>query len=1100
LFEIKILGIRDVKSNVLFVSHDGNDLIDCGNKTMPCRSIRHAVKISNDSDQIYVEYAKGRPYMECENMTKSACPIELTKSVSFYGISGKAEIRCKKDCKLFRITSPGYNISRIQFVNLIISTSGVAVVLIPPRSKLVFRNALVKNNIIGISGKYLSDCSIEISNSSFEHNYHKAILLQCSNLTAHVSSSTFKLSPVSFQNFRYKPWNIKVLVSNTVFDGENTQMCADMFTIRPCAAVVNITIIDSKLRNHYSFSCPDDLFVTLKIQDSQSKAIHRILTFIFLKDLVVENNFNRNPTIRILSQFFPFLRIRDSIFRNNSEALWVSIKSQSMVLENNTFVDNFASLLRLKSAAAVYFDLCEVYFDFCQVSLCRFLDNKAGPNPNIGVVTISPSASVTFTDCYFENQQTSAQSNQVFAFGNEPLYFRGDNTFNLLALKKEQTVFMRIPNGQPLPLGMFINKNFKILCPQGYTLTLQGKYDTNMDQFYYINVQCDRCHKKTYMLERGQLTFNQSNGVQCQQCPRGGNCDSGLITAKPNFWGYKNKMNISFIQCPPGYCCESEDCLTFDSCHGNRSGTLCGQCPEGMSESLFSTQCISNTECSINYIIILGTIAILALYLVFFLYQKEIMNFLRRSLLSKRLSFSRNRQNEQRNNFNTGGNTYSASGIVKIIFYYYQVCNLLRSSVGSRKNSEFIHNFENVISGIMNMILVNVPSFICPLKDLRAVPKAAVLHSVGYCLLVLLCLLHLVGMLILFLGRIKRGGERRLVLQYLESLEQVNSARKSSFSQRVASAFTYISLLMYASSAKLCLSLLHCVPVGDSQVLFLDGNIKCYQTFQYFVFAYMISSILPFCLVPVLGSYLLKVGRIGVKQFCAACIFPLPFCCFWMYLLLKDCRRVNQGTYNMIEQNNEALSQEQSNEQEQITSATDDSRTTSNRGSEASILSVLLGPFRCHQAFMCFPSSHIPWEGFLIFRRLVLIIVLNFVHDIQLRLFVALMVCVAILGFHVSVNPFQRKSDNVLEFLSLSAHVVLCGLTLIKALYYGEDYSAFSNTLSVLNVIENILIVAPLSIIMTVLILCLVVKLAFGLTHSVSVLIRKVRNLIRFTE
>jgi hypothetical protein len=354
-------------------------------------------------------------------------------------------------------------------------------------------------------------------------------------------------------------------------------------------------------------------------------------------------------------------------------------------------------------------------------------------------------------------------------------------------------------------------------------------------------------------------------------------------------------------------------------------------------------------------------------------------------------------------------------------------------------------------------------------------------------------------------------------------------------SQRIASAFAYISLLMYASSTQLCLSLLHCVPVGDNQVLFLDGNIKCCQSFQYFLLAYMISCILPFCLVPVLGSYLLKFGRIGVKQFCAACIFPLPFCFYWLYLLLKGCRCGNQETYNTIEQNDDEIRSEQDNDETQslgseeitftsstnrneITSTrsespvcTDSNETTSTRSesvlctdsneatstrSESSVLKVLSGPFRPHQAFMCLPSSHIPWEGFLIFRRLVLIIVLTFVYDIQLRLFLALILCVAILIFHMFVNPFQRKSDNVLESFSLGTHVVLCGSTLIKALYYGED-SSFSNRLPVLNVIENILIVAPLSVIMIVVVVSIAIKLVFGLKLCVSVVIRKVRRLIR---
>jgi hypothetical protein len=1066
--------------------------MNCGNWTMPCRSVRHAVKISDDGDQIHIDHAEGRPYMECENMTKSSCPIELRKSVSFYGINGKAEVRCKKDCNLFRISR---SYSPVQFVNLIISSSSVAVQVVLVTAELVFDNTLVKNNSIGINGKLANDCSIKIVNSSFEYNYQSAIRLLCSNLTVHISSSAFKLSPVPLRNLNYKNYQTKVFVHNTVFDGENTQICADMFLINPSAAVVDITMVNVELKNYQGISCSGRFradFSALSIRDSPHKTAHRFMTKILLKGLLVENNHDRNPTIHLVAGFVQkslvACTIRDSVFRNNSVALWVSIYKASIfyqgtLLINNTFIDNFSSFSTFKNAAAIYFDDVD-----SNVNSCRFLDNRIGESPTKGVVTISKSASVTFSNCYFENKQTSAHANQVFATGDNPVVFRSNNTFNLLALNGGQSVLMHRTTGNDFSLGLVLAKQFKFLCPQGYRLTL--KEESYRGTYYYLNIRCEQCPTTTYSLTRGELIFNKSNGVQCQQCPRGGNCDGGLIIAKPNFWGYKTNVEVSFVPCPPKYCCVSEDCATYHSCYGNRSGTLCGECPEGMSESLFSTQCISNAECSINYFIILGTTTLLALYLVFFLYQKEIVNFLQKSL-----SLSRVGENVERN---TGSNTYSANGLVKIFFYYYQVCNLLKSSVGSREKSKIIQDFEHIISGVMNMIFVNVPSLNCPFKDLRAVPKAVVLHSVGFCLLGLLSVLHLVGLSVLFLRRKKGGSERRAAnLQYITRFDRPRSATTSSFSQRVASAFTYISLLMYASSAQLCLSLLHCVPIGDSQVLFLDGNIKCYKTFQYFLLGYMISSILPFCLVPVLGPYLLKVGRIGVKQFCAACIFPLPFCCFWMHLFFKDyCRRVNQEAYNIVEQNRYALNHEQSNEYEQITSATHNSQTTLNRGTKTAILTILVGPFRPHQAFMCFPSSRIPWEGFLIFRRLVLIVVLNFVHDIQVRLFIALTLCVAILIFHMLVYPFQRKSDNVLESCSLGAHVVLCGLTLIQAFHYGVDYSSFSNTLSVLNMIESLLIVAPLSIIIAAVILCLVVKLVSRLIHCVSVLIQKLKDLV----
>ena len=1096
-------------TSTFFVSHHGDDLNYCGNWTMPCRTVRHAVKMINDGDEIYIDYAQGKPYMECENPRQSTYSqsIELTKSVSFYGINGKAEIRCTKWSDLFMIKSPSLNKTRVKFLNLVISNSNIAVRLdVGTKSEVVFQNMLVRNNHIGLYSKYSTDCSILITNSSFEHNFPGGTRLKCFNVTVHLISSTFKFAPVLFANIGDKSprWqNMRIWVRSTVVDGENTQLCAEMFAIQPFAATLNVTIIDSQFKNHLANCRTSDRISTLHIYGHNS--IIQMNLNIFLSNLLIENNYNNWATLTLAPGYQYSTKvgviIRDTVFRNNSAALRVipyhtgksRVKRATLFFENNTFVDNIYKLLR-PSAAAIYFENGN-----SRVSSCRFFDNKAGRNLYTGVVTISKTASVTFLNSHFENRQTKVQSNQLFASGDRRVQFIGYNTFNLVALKEGQSVFIRIPSA--INAGVIIKKNFKIFCPKGYTINPQRSCAgiKNAIMCYYINVRCEQCPTKTYTLQRGELIFNTSNNIQCQQCPRGGDCDSGLVTAKPTFWGYKSKMKVRFVQCPPGYCCESEDCVTYDSCHGNRSGTICGQCPEGMSESLFSTQCISNTKCSLNYFFILGVVALIVLYLLFFLYQKEILSFLRTSLFSKLLSSSISRRTEQGN---TDANTSSSSGMIKIFFYYYQVCNLLRSSVGSSKRGEFLHNFEDAISRVMNMVVINLPSFNCPLKNLRPVPKIVILHSVGYCLLGLLFLLHLLNKLFVMSRRLKRCSDRRTSLQYIAARSnQTNSASKSSFSKRLLSAFTYISLLMYASSAQLCLSLLHCVPVGEDQVIFLDGNIKCYQTFQYFLLAYVISSILPFCLVPILGSYLLKCGRIGVKQFCAACIFPLPFCCFWMYLLLKTSRCGNQAP---IQQNNNVERDERRNNDteslgsEDISFACTDGNEATSERCESAILGVLLGPFRPHQAFVCFPASRIPWEGFLIFRRLVLIIVLTFVYDFQLKLFLALTLCVAILIFHMFVNPFQRKCDNILESFSLGAHVVLCCLTLLRALYYGQDYS-FSKSLPLLNVIEKILIVAPLSVIVIVVIVCIVVKLAFGLRFCVSVFIRNVRRLVRFT-
>ena len=218
--------------------------------------------------------------------------------------------------------------------------------------------------------------------------------------------------------------------------------------------------------------------------------------------------------------------------------------------------------------------------------------------------------------------------------------------------------------------------------------------------------------------------------------------------------------------------------------------------------------------------------------------------------------------------------------------------------------------------------------------------------------------------------------------------------------------------------------------------------------------------------------------------------------------MLKEYRRSgHQRRHNTAEnENNPAVRPDQSDSETQDPSSdditvicTDPNGRISSRN-ESAILKVLLSPFRSHNAFKCFPASQIPWEGFLIFRRLVLIIVLTFVYDIQLKLFLTLILCVAILFIHMAVNPFQRKLDNLLESSSLSVHVILCGSMLAKAFYSGEDNS-FSNILPVLNIVEDVFIVGPISIIIVLIIFSIAIKLASGIKRCVLILIEFMRRL-----
>ncbi|CAB4004687.1 Hypothetical predicted protein [Paramuricea clavata] len=749
----------------------------------------------------------------------------------------------------------------------------------------------------------------------------------------------------------------------------------------------------------------------------------------------------------------PIAGILNTVFVNTSRAVmcvaeWppVTFFSYFMVkFYNNTF--NITHGGKFGNEGPVY--LLGGSYHFLS---CHFFQNAPVYNPIFPLFHFECGTQVTFENCSYESYPITETNGNL-------------SNSNMFYVILYETSISRVT----------IEGYLTILCPQGYKVNL----NTNcfLESCSLFTALCEQCPRKTYSFDRGEAHNTRSNHITCHECPVGGNCVEGQVTSKPNFWGYKSNQTVTFHQCPAKYCCDTNQCEHYNSCHGNRMGTLCGECPSGMSESLFDTKCKANKDCtSVTFWPAIS--AYLTLYLLFFLYQKDIINFVLGRITPRYFLSSKNGRNSK------------PGGFLKIIFYYYQIVHLLRNSVGSDVKVKFFDDAENLLSRAFNFLIIGIPSIDCPFQDLRPVQKAVIVHSVGYSLLTLLCLLYLSKFVFKVVKKLRTRSTQQTVAG-TETMDYSPNLEENPFLGRIAGAFANISLLTYALSTQLCLSLLHCVPVGDNQVLFLDGHVKCYKTFQYFLFVYMISSILPFCLVPVLGSYLLKLNRISVAQFCLACIFPLPFCCYWSYLLVRNSSWWMRPSRRL--ETNERLQDDVIDENSTDSTTTEGGGTVSGnsnpetedlsietelRSSKAAVLRVLLGPFRQHKAIFIFPASHLPWEGFLILRRLVLILVLTFVYDTRVKATLSMILCAVILLPHVLVKPFKSASDNVLETLSLVMLIIISGFNLIKSIYYGEDLDSGSKSLlNMINVIENALIIFPVALILSLVMLSLLFKL-----------------------
>ena len=144
-----------------------------------------------------------------------------------------------------------------------------------------------------------------------------------------------------------------------------------------------------------------------------------------------------------------------------------------------------------------------------------------------------------------------------------------------------------------------IDQNSEIKCCEGQQLLLENnthlQYTEKNKSACILNVtslkySCRSCAPGYYGLKRGT-----SRGlvvaylIHCLRCPFRATCIEKNIAAKPNFWGYPTSTHprsLEFLASPEDYC-PSIATTYYNSCQGNRIGTLWVQCAKGFTETPF---------------------------------------------------------------------------------------------------------------------------------------------------------------------------------------------------------------------------------------------------------------------------------------------------------------------------------------------------------------------------------------------------------------------------------------------------------------------------------------------------------------------------------
>ena len=607
--------------------------------------------------------------------------------------------------------------------------------------------------------------------------------------------------------------------------------------------------------------------------------------------------------------------------------------------------------------------------------------------------------------------------------------------------------------------------------------------DVQMIAYTSLTYNCPAC-KDSYSLEagavqtiEGQPTPNYT-AIECLPCPYGGNCKDGLLTATPNFWGARVGNEVGFYHCPDNYCCSSSKCSSFDECADKRTGILCGKCEVGFSEALFSQTCVADADCTSAWLI-LAIIISAVVYAFFLTYQGDLQDLILGIKTSavkdnKRLSENRGKAlNVCLPTVSNGrplgpvGLTDGGSGdlednyledvekitkevgssdFIILLFYYFQDSALFK--VVTVYSSGVLINLGQYDTLISSLSQFDLEFFELALGNLCIFPGLDMVSKLLYKMVFVPLLLFV------------------LLLFYLGAFSRRATGKRNGTLFKILAALMLAILFSYQKLALSTFSLLHCVPVHNSLILFVNGSIQCYQTWQYVLFVYMAVSIVPFCVLLMFGPSLLKEGLISCKEFIVSSLIPLPFILTWPFRLWTKRKSVNVEATPV--------------------------------GPQAGVIyDVLQGS--CRDFRIARLSISMCWAGVLVALRSCLILAYTFIIDPLWRLSVMFFVVQLSLVLQVKIWPYTKTADNIAATLSGVALLVVAFVNLIRAAFEDAQYIPEGPShvfMNVGEVVESILLVW-LPVVAASLI---VLAVLYRLIHLVYNGIKKIRKSSRVTS
>ena len=807
--------------------------------------------------------------------------------------------------------------SQIYIDNVIFTNNDVSSISfnISGESKLEIYNGEFLQNLL-VKFLYLESSDSIIQNITLTKNNLGVEYVVCASSTIQFNNVAFIRNNIGLDLFWLIYNSSAIIQNNTMLENHFSGIA---YNVRNCSTIQLNHV--AFIRNNVS------LFIWIRLNSSAIIQSNTQLENYFLWDVYITGRnstiqvnhlaFIRNKSPRLLLIWFNSSAvIQNSTQLENifSETVYYIRRNSTIQLINVTFIRN--SLHRMFSAYSSYIEIDTIFIKnntfsrLLRVVMCNvsFTSMKIRENKVIyGMIYIENSAG-RMANTYIENSDNFSESAFTITstyLGNKYFPFEITNTETIW--KNEGSVSARpviqlsgkvsLSNVKLLATSPFETEILQystkdlILSVKGYFKTFRNIYNisslfigcTNASVKHFTRAgtfRCIPCARGTYTLNNDSLstslnflskkiTKHENTNFTCLDCPVGANCTAS-IKSKSNFYGYKTKeQKLNFLPCPKGFCCTGNQCTTIKSCNKDRVGTLCGRCIESYVESFLSTDCIPIHSCQ-NFTNFWLVYCIYAFILTSFLYyMKDIITLIKTTLRnSSKILKSCKKEKESCSEIDiTIGivgaeehqektSHFTVSGIFTIIVSFYQIKQLMKVDAQYKDSTDF--SLITFITDCFNLEMVAVTySSYCPISNLDAVSKIFIKTYLLTATLLIACLINYFTSAIFHFFR--------------SSLGRLSSLKPS---DRFGVCFIRLLMLSYKNMASASLLLLNCVELADNKVLFIKGDMECYQWWQIVIAVLFFTWILFFPLSLKISFNMFMKDKISFAKFILCLIVP----------------------------------------------------------------------------------------------------------------------------------------------------------------------------------------------------------------------------------